>query len=142
VVSTQVVQEFLNVATSKFTTPLTFSDAQQYLHDVLGALSTVFPSIDLFRNALALQQETRFSFYDSLIIGGALQAGCDALFSEDLQHNQQIRGLKILNPFLSSSCLFPVVMLSPFGCTQGRLGETSRLAYAHRLGLRSFASSG
>ena len=101
--STQVVQEFLNVATSKFTTPLTFSDAQQYLHDVLGALSTVFPSIDLFRNALALQQETRFSFYDSLIIGGALQAGCDALYSEDLQNNQQIRGLRILNPFLSSS---------------------------------------
>ena len=79
VVSTQVVQEFLNVATTKFAAPLTFSDAQQYLHDVLAPLCTVFPSIDLFRNALALQQETRFSFYDSLIIGGALQAGCDAL---------------------------------------------------------------
>lgn len=103
VVSTQVVQEFLNVATTKFSAPLTFSDAQQYLHDVLAPLCTVFPSIDLFRNALALQQETRFSFYDSLIIGGALQAGCDALYSEDLQHNQQIRGLRILNPFLSSS---------------------------------------
>ena len=103
VVSTQVVQEFLNVATTKFSAPLTFSDAQQYLHDVLAPLCTVFPSIDLFRNALALQQETRFSFYDSLIIGGALQAGCDALYSEDFQHNQQIRGLRILNPFISSS---------------------------------------
>jgi len=102
-VSTQVVQEFLNVATSKFTTPLTFSDAQQYLHDVLGPLCTVFPSIDLYRQALVLQQERRYSFYDSLIIGGAVQAGCDVLYSEDLQHGQQIRGLRILNPFISSS---------------------------------------
>jgi predicted nucleic acid-binding protein len=103
VVSTQVVQEFLNVATTKFTVPLTLSDAQQYLHDVLSPLCTVFPSIDLFRQALLLQQETRYSFYDSLIIGGALQAGCEILYSEDLQHDQQIRGLRILNPFTSSS---------------------------------------
>jgi len=103
VVSTQVVQEFLNVATSKFTAPLTFSDAQQYLHDVLAPLCTVFPSIDLFQQALVLQQETKYSFYDSLIIGGALQAGCEILYSEDLQHGQQIRGLRILNPFTSSS---------------------------------------
>jgi predicted nucleic acid-binding protein len=102
VVSTQVVQEFLNVATVKFTTPLTFSDAQQYLHDVLAPLCTVYPSIDLFRQGLILQQETRYSFYDSLIIVGALQAGCDTLYSEDLQHGQQIRGLQILNPFASS----------------------------------------
>jgi predicted nucleic acid-binding protein len=102
VVSTQVVQEFLNVATSKFSTPLTLSDAQQYLHDVLAPLCTVFPSIDMFRQALDLQQELRFAFYDSLVISGALQAGCGTLYSEDLQHGQQIRDLRILNPFASS----------------------------------------
>lgn len=102
-VSTQVVQEFLNVATTKFTVPLGFSDVQQFLQDVLGPLCSVFPSIDLFRQALVLQQDTQYSFYDSLIIGGALQAGCETLYSEDLQHGQQIRGLRILNPFISSS---------------------------------------
>jgi len=103
VVSTQVVQEFLNVATRKFAVPLKLSDAQQYLQDVLSPLCLVFPSIDLYRQALALQQETQYSFYDSLIIGGALQAGCDMLYSEDLQHGQHIRGLHIRNPFLSLS---------------------------------------
>jgi predicted nucleic acid-binding protein len=103
VVSTQVVQEFLNVATTKFSTPLTLLDVQQYLHDVLTPLCTIFPSIDLFRQALILQQDTRYSFYDSLIISGALQAGCGFLYSEDLQHDQQIRGLRILNPFRASS---------------------------------------
>lgn len=34
-----------------------------------------------------------------MIIGGALQAGCDTLYSEDFPHGQQIRGLRILNPF-------------------------------------------
>ncbi len=102
VVSTQVVQEFLNVATTKFAAPLALSDAQQYLHDVLAPLCTVFPSIDLFQQALGLQQETMYSFYDSLIIMGALQAGSDILYTEDLQHGQQIRGLQILNPFASS----------------------------------------
>jgi predicted nucleic acid-binding protein len=100
VVSTQVVQEFLNVATSKFAVPLKLSDAQQYLQDVLSPLCSVFPSIDLYRQALVLQQDTQYSFYDSLIIGGGLQAGCDVLYSEDLQHGQQIRGLQIINPFL------------------------------------------
>ncbi len=100
VVSTQVVQEFLNVAMSKFSVPLKLSDAQQYLQEVLGSLCSVFPSIDLFRQALVLQQETRYSFYDSLIVGGALQAGCDVLYSEDLQHGQQVRNLQILNPFI------------------------------------------
>ncbi|MGD9850814.1 MAG: PIN domain-containing protein [Nitrospirales bacterium] len=100
VVSTQVVQEFLNVATTKFAAPLVFSDAQQFLHDVLAPLCAVFPSVDLFRQALILQQETRYSFYDSLIIGGALQAGSEILYSEDLQHGQRIRELHILNPFV------------------------------------------
>ena len=103
VVSTQVVQEFLNVATSKFSVPLRLSDAQQYLQDVLSPLCSVFPSIDLYRQALVLQQDTQYSFYDSLIIGGALQAGCDTLYSEDLQHGQQIRSLRIINPFAPSS---------------------------------------
>jgi predicted nucleic acid-binding protein len=103
VASTQVVQEFLNVATSKFSVPMKLSDAQQYLHDVLSPLCSVFPSIDLFRQALIIQQDTHYSFYDSLIIGGALQAGCETLYSEDLQHGQQVRDLRILNPFLSTS---------------------------------------
>lgn len=102
-VSTQVVQEFLNVATTKFSVPLKLSDTQQYLQDVLGPLCLVFPSIDLYRQALVLQQDMQYSFYDSLIIAGALQADCDALYSEDLQHGQQIRGMRILNPFISSS---------------------------------------
>jgi predicted nucleic acid-binding protein len=101
VISTQVVQEFLNVATTKFARPLSYPDAQQFLHEILAPLCTVFPSVDLFRQTLGIQDETQNSFYDSLIISGALQAECEILYSEDLHHGQQIRHVRILNPFES-----------------------------------------
>jgi predicted nucleic acid-binding protein len=34
-----------------------------------------------------------------LIIAAALESGCTRLYSEDLQHGQQIEGLIIENPF-------------------------------------------
>lgn len=42
-----------------------------------------------------------FQLFDSIIIASALQANCDILYSEDLQHKQVIeKRLTILNPFL------------------------------------------
>ena len=46
------------------------------------------------------KDELRYSFYDSLAIAAALQAGGHTLYSEDLQHWQLVRGLlRIVNPF-------------------------------------------
>lgn len=41
----------------------------------------------------------RFAFYDSLIVAGALSAGCRTLLSEDLKHGQRIEDLQVVNPF-------------------------------------------
>ncbi|AOC54321.1 MAG: hypothetical protein IM503_05940 [Microcystis sp. M069S2] len=39
-------------------------------------------------------------FFDSLILASALEAGCQILYSEDLQHGQRIENqLMIINPF-------------------------------------------
>jgi predicted nucleic acid-binding protein len=47
-----------------------------------------------------LRQRYSLSFWDSLIIGCALQAGVEIIYSEDLQHQQLINGsLRIINPF-------------------------------------------
>jgi predicted nucleic acid-binding protein len=46
-----------------------------------------------------VKERYRFSFYDSLIIAAALEAGCNTLYSEDLQHNQKVEWLTIINPF-------------------------------------------
>src|SRR6266542_1360326 len=100
-ISFQVVQETLNVITRKLATPATPEDAQRFLDSVLAPLWRVMPSLELYQRGLAIQGRYRFGFYDALIIQAALEAGCTRLYSEDLQHGQQIEGLTIVNPFLT-----------------------------------------
>lgn len=105
VVSTQVVQEFVNVALKKFERPLAVSDCLNYIDTVFTPLCDVFSSMALYKEALSLHQETRYSFYDSLVIAAALEARCTLLYSEDFQNGQKLRELKIVNPFLEEERL-------------------------------------
>src|SRR5438067_2119509 len=98
VISFQVVQEFLNVATRKFPRPMTQVEAQVYLSRVLMPLCEVWPSESLYSSALSIMGETGWTFYDSLIVGAALEAECNVLITEDLSHGRTIRGLEIRNP--------------------------------------------
>ena len=99
-ISFQVVQETLNVVTCKLPTPMTAEDAGRFLEQVLAPLWRGSPSLALFRRALDLQARYRYSFYDSLIVAAALDAGCSRLYSEDLHDGQRIEGLTIENPFV------------------------------------------
>lgn len=52
--------------------------------------------------ALEIAERYGFSGYDALIVAAALLAGCDTLYSEDMQAGQRIdRQLAVVNPFLS-----------------------------------------
>ena len=99
IISYQVVQEFLSVATRKFVIPLSSADAQRYLEVVLEPLCEVYASPELFHQALEISEGWRLSFYASLIIADALQADCSVLHSEDLQDGLKVRGLTVRNPF-------------------------------------------
>jgi predicted nucleic acid-binding protein len=100
VISTQVVQEFLNVALRRFAHLLSAAHAREYLGSVLAPLCLQFPSIAFYSQALVIQVETGYSWYDALIVAAALELGCDTLFSEDLQDGRTIRGLAIINPYI------------------------------------------
>ncbi|MEZ4594006.1 MAG: PIN domain-containing protein [Chloroflexota bacterium] len=99
VISSQVVQEFLNVSQRKFARPMGVAEARQYLNGVLLPLCQHFPSINLYDKALLLREETGYSFYDSLILAASIESGCKTLLSEDLQDGRIIQNLTILNPF-------------------------------------------
>ena len=103
VVSYQVVQEFLNVALKKFDPPLTSMAAEQYLTIVMRPILAVQSSLALFARALRLKDQHRFSWYDSLIVAGALESGCRTLYTEDLQHGMRIDALTITDPFRKKS---------------------------------------
>lgn len=101
-ISFQVVQECLNTVVRKAEIPLDAAGARRYLDNVLYPLWRVMPGRRLYNQGILLQARYQYSFYDSLIVAAALQAGCRRLLTEDLQHGQEIDGLRIENPFLLS----------------------------------------
>jgi|SRR5579872_3541079 len=100
IISYQVAQEFLNVALRRFETPLSVSEAEQYLATVLSPLLVVHSSLSLYQAALQIREKILVSWYDALILEAALDAGCAVLYSEDFQHGQRIGAMRIVNPFL------------------------------------------
>ena len=100
IISIQVVQEFLNVARSKFKQPMTIEQCRGHILNVLGPLCAQFPSMSTIDSALLLAEETGFHFYDSLILASAIESSCHTLLTEDLQHGRKIGTLTILNPFV------------------------------------------
>lgn len=99
IISSQVAQEFLNVALRKFAHPMSVSEARQFLQLVLMPLCQHYPSTDFYDRALLLKDNTGYSFYDALIVTAAVEVGCRTLFSEDLQDGHKIGDLTIINPF-------------------------------------------
>jgi len=100
IISFQVVQEFFNVALRRFTQPMRPADAEQYLITVFRPLLAIHSSQALYSEAFRLQSQASLSWYDSIIVSAAIQAQCDVLYSEDLQHGQRFGSLRITNPFL------------------------------------------
>lgn len=99
VVSTQVIQEFLNVATAKFAKPMSAGEAIEFVQTVFAPLCRHSPSPDFYTKALRLREKMKSSFYDALIVAAALESGCRLFFSEDFQHGRVIEGMRIINPF-------------------------------------------
>ena len=99
VISYQVIQEFLAVATQKFASSLSVHDSGRYLEAVLKPMLRVHSSIELFQDALQIRSRWQISWYDSLIVAAASEAGCSVIYTEDLQHGAKINGIRIENPF-------------------------------------------
>jgi predicted nucleic acid-binding protein len=98
-ISSQVIQEFLNVALRKFETPLSRHEAKTYLEDVLLPLCEVYPTADIYTAALDIREEATIGFYDALMIASAEMGEAKIFYSEDLQAGRRLAGLTIRNPF-------------------------------------------
>ncbi len=97
VISTQVMQEFYVAATAKLgADPLLVKDILRSLE----RFETVVVSPMLIKEAIDCAIINRVSFWDALIVVSAESARCDVLWTEDLNHGQVIRGVRVLNPML------------------------------------------
>ena len=99
VLSVQVLNEFVSVARRKIL--MSWSEVTE----ALGAIRVLCPSplpltVDTHEAALKIAEEQGYGIYDSLVVATALEAGCETLYSEDLQDGQTINGqVTIRNPF-------------------------------------------
>jgi len=100
IISFQIIQEFLNIATRKLSVGLTFEDLADYLKTVLFPLCDLSPTEELYQLALEIHRAHHISFYDSLVIAAAHKMNCKIIYTEDLQDGQVIAGVKIQNPFI------------------------------------------
>jgi predicted nucleic acid-binding protein len=98
VVSTQVLSEFYWTVTRKLSRPLAVEPAREATRQ-LAALRVVPVDRDLVLGAIETAGSQQLALWDAMIIEAAARGGCDRLWSEDLQHGQVIRGVRIENPF-------------------------------------------
>lgn len=98
VISTQVLSEYYAAMLKNGATD---SLIQQNLESMMVRCDVRLIDLQVIRLAHRLKIRYGFSYWDSLIIGSALDAGCTTLYSEDLQHGQHIEDrLRIVNPLL------------------------------------------
>jgi Predicted nucleic-acid-binding protein, contains PIN domain len=99
VASVQVLNEFVHVARRKLRHD--WPQIELALGLFRDSLEDVVPvTLDTHTGAILLARDHGLSFYDALIVVAAIEAGCDILYSEDMQHGRAIGGLAIVNPFL------------------------------------------
>ena len=96
-ISTQVLAEAYNVLAHK--KRWVVDDALQAVRG-FKAMRIVVLSADAVLAALDLAARQRLSTWDAMVIHAALEAGCDTLFSEDLQNGRRFGALQVVNPFL------------------------------------------
>ena len=98
VVSAQVLAETASVLGRKFAVPP--ASIERILTAIAARVQCEPVTADVVLAAVRLSAQLGFSHYDSQIVAAALAAGCELLYSEDLQHGQVIDGrLTIVNPF-------------------------------------------
>jgi predicted nucleic acid-binding protein len=101
VISAQVLNEFTHVTRRKLGCDWAFIElAVMRFHDVFDEVVPL--TAGTHGAALFLARDHSFAFYDALIAASAIEAGCDTLWSEDMQHGLVIGGLTIRNPFIES----------------------------------------
>jgi len=99
-ISSQVVAEFCNVALSKFKSAISPADANDYLRITLARLWRHTPSLSFYQSAIELYVKESLSFYDALIVQAAIDLGCQAIYSEDLQAGREYSGVGVVDPFV------------------------------------------
>jgi predicted nucleic acid-binding protein len=97
-ISVQVLNEVTSVARRKMR--MSWVETHLFLGMLRDLLTVHALTVETHETGLRLAERYRLSLCDALIAASALHAGCDTLWSEDMQHGMVLdEGLRIVNPF-------------------------------------------
>jgi predicted nucleic acid-binding protein len=96
VVSLQVLQEYFVTVTRKLGVE---AGVARRKVELLAEFDIATPDVSDILGAIDLHRLHGFSFWDALILRSAKQSGCRVLLSENFQHERDVEGLRIVNPF-------------------------------------------
>jgi predicted nucleic acid-binding protein len=100
-ISVQVLNEVANVARRKL--DWSWDDTNAFLSMVRGLVNVQPLTMETHDTGVALSERYGFSVYDGQIVGSALLAECDTLWTEDMQDGLLVANrLRIQNPFVDS----------------------------------------
>ena len=101
-ISVQVLNEALINCLRK--AGMSWDEAETFLTGVRAICPVLDLTAETHDIGRALGARYQLSVYDAMIVASALQAGCQTLYSEDMQDGVVIEGtLRITNPFQSMS---------------------------------------
>ena len=98
VISVQVLNEIANVALRKLA--MSWTEINEVLMLIRAVCPTEPLTVETHDRGRLVAERYELSVYDSMIVAAALLAGCETLYSEDMQDGLQIdKKLRICNPF-------------------------------------------
>jgi predicted nucleic acid-binding protein len=99
VLSTQVLQEFIETVTRKIPFPISIPEARLIARNYC-AWEMIVNDSDVIFQATEIQEAHALSFWDALIVSAAFTANASVIATEDMNHDQRIEGILIINPFI------------------------------------------
>lgn len=78
---------------------LTGEDVKARFQEVLQLFALRLPTVQILERSFALHERYSLSHWDSLLVAACHDAGVTCLYSEDMQHEADYDGVKIVNPF-------------------------------------------
>jgi predicted nucleic acid-binding protein len=100
VISAQVLNEFASVARGKFKVP--WESVVVALESAKERCTVVPVALETHERAMEIAQDHKIHIYDACIVAAAELAGCDVLYTEDMNHGQRIGAVEIRNPFVAA----------------------------------------
>ncbi|MDR3213945.1 MAG: PIN domain-containing protein [Azoarcus sp.] len=101
-ISVQVLNEMTSVMRRKH--QYTWPQVAHFLATIRSKCPVEPLTVETHDTARRLAERYQINTYDALIAAAALLAGCDTLYSEDMQHGLVLENtLHIVNPFLDST---------------------------------------